>query len=368
VRVLIVTDWYPAGPGDPAGSFVRAQAQAVGARHEVTVLHLDGRSGPLGVSVDGAVRTLRPSGGASPLPLTAANLRAVFAAVRRHGIAPELVHAHGFSAGLAGLALARARRVPLVVSEHSSVFSQGTAGRVGSVVARLVFARADVVCPVSESQRAVLEEAGYRGRFRVVPNPVDVELFSPAGEPPPPDRAVTVGSLRPVKGTGDLVEAVRLMQRSLSLDIVGEGPLRADLEGRVGELGLGERVTFAGALPPFDLAARLRGATFAVIPSRWETFSVALSEALACGLPVVATSVGGLPERVHPGNGLLCPPADPPRLAAALDRMIETQASYDRAAIAAETREVLAPAAVAARWDEMYGEAVALRRQPRQRS
>ena len=80
----------------------------------------------------------------------------------------------------------------------------------------------------------------------------------------------------------------------------------------------------------------LESPRFAVVPSRYETFSVAVSEALACGLPVVATAVGALPERIGDANGLLCPPGDPAALADAIGRMLARHRDYDRAAIAAE--------------------------------
>jgi glycogen(starch) synthase len=98
----------------------------------------------------------------------------------------------------------------------------------------------------------------------------------------------------------------------------------------------------------------MRRASFAVVPSRFETFSVVASEALACGLPVVATAAGALPERIHAGNGLLCPPRDPGALADAIERMIGAQGGFDRAAIAAEVRAELSPEAIGARWSAIY--------------
>ncbi len=89
-----------------------------------------------------------------------------------------------------------------------------------------------------------------------------------------------------------------------------------------------------GALPAERVAALMRDASFAVVPSRYETFSVVASEALACGLPVVATAAGALPERIHAGNGLLCPPRDPRALADAIERMLGAHGGFDRAAIA----------------------------------
>jgi len=373
VRVLVVSDWYPQGPADPSGGFVRTQALAVSARHEVTVLHLAApRPGGGLPRVEEAagepLRTLRLRRGAG-LPLTAGNLAGTALALRRlrrEGRAPELLHAHEVGAGVAAVAAGRALGLPVVVSEHFSGFALGAVAGVAARMARLTFAGADVVCPVSASLRERLEADGWPGRFRVVPNVVDTDRFAPAaGAPDGPARIVAVGSLAPVKGMEVLVEATGLLaarRPDFRLELIGDGPLRETLAERVRELGLGERVTLHGALPTSEVAALMRGAAFAVVPSLMETFSVVLGEAMACGLPVVATAVGGMPERVHEGNGVLVPAGDPRSLAEAMDGMLGRHASYDRAAIAAEVRARLSPAAVAAQWEEVYDEVTRERR------
>ena len=106
----------------------------------------------------------------------------------------------------------------------------------------------------------------------------------------------------------------------------------------------------------------MRDAAFAVVPSRWETFSVVLGEAMACGLPVVATDVGGITERVHATNGVLCPPRDPQALAAAIKLLLDSYQGYDREAIAAEVRARYSPEVIAERWEDVYAEAFDRRR------
>ena len=368
MRVLVATDWYPAGPGDPSGSFVRSQALAVSARHEVAVLHLatPGPTGPLlglDEEQDGPLRTLRLRR-RQGIPQTPGNLAAVTGALRRlrrTGFEPDLIHAH--ETGAAFAAVAAGRRRPVVVSVHQATFGLGQVDGVTARLARAAFARAAAVCPVSESLRTRMEADGWPGRFDVVPNPIDVDRFTPGS--PPTDgipRIVAVASLEPVKGVADLVEALGLLAHrgaDFRLDLVGDGPLRTQLARRVEQLGLGERVTLHGTLPPDGVAALMRDATFAVVPSHWETFSVVLGEAMACGLPVVVTAAGALPERVHDGNGLVVPPRDPEALAAGLAAMLERHRSFDRAAIAAEVRQRFSAAAVAERWDAVYEKASA---------
>jgi len=367
LRVLVVSDWYPDAAEDGAGSFVRQQALAVARDHEVTVLHLRGRRSGAGrprlvETADGPLRTLRVAYANPPAPATAVNVLAVAVALRRlrrTGHGPQLVHAHEFTAGFAALVAGRRPRLPLIVSEHSSIVTLGELDRASEGIARRTFAAADLVCPVSEGQRRLLDAGGWLRRAEVVPNVVDTERFRPSGAAPPagPARILVVAAFDPVKGIGDLVEAAGLLAATRSdfrIDVVGDGPLRGTLERRAEQLGLGSRLVFHGARPRDDVAARMQQASFAVVPSRYDTFSVVLSEAMACGLPVVATSVGGIPERVHAGNGLLCQAGDPAALAAAIARMIEGHRGYDRRAIAAAVRATLSADVLRARWGELY--------------
>jgi glycosyltransferase involved in cell wall biosynthesis len=225
---------------------------------------------------------------------------------------------------------------------------------------------------VSLSLGERMQASGWPGRFHVVPNVVDTERFA-LGAPTRDGlaRIVTVASLDPVKGVGDLIEAARILAQrhaGFRVDVVGDGSLRGELAARIRELDLTEQVVLHGTLPPEEVAALMRSAAFAVVPSLWETFSVVLSEAMACGLPVVATAVGALPERVHAGNGLLVEPRDPDALAEAMARMLERHDAYDRAAIAAEARERYSPTAGAKRWGAVYEEVVQRRADERRRS
>jgi glycosyltransferase involved in cell wall biosynthesis len=371
LRILVLTDWFPERPGDAAGSFVRAQALAVARRHEVTVLHTrrppsDTARPSLEAAADGPLRVMRLRSGRFP-SLTVANLWATVAALRqmrgRHGL-PELLHAHETGAGLAAVAAGRMLGLPVVVSEHSSDFATGDVAGTTARFARLVFAAADLICPVSESLRLTLAEGGWKGRYRVVPNIVDTDLFFPPSSPPRDDPPVilTIATMEPVKGIEELVEGVALLRdrgAEFRAILVGDGSIAQTIAARVDELALGDKLTLTGALRHDELPPYLRRASFLVIPSRWETFSVVLGEAMACGLPVVATAVGALPERVSDATGLLCPPRDPEALAAAMWTMLDRYGMYDRELIAAEVRDRYSPTTVAEEWEAVYAEVLA---------
>lgn len=132
---------------------------------------------------------------------------------------------------------------------------------------------------------------------------------------------VSVGRLRPVKGFDLLLEAVARLPAAVHLAIAGEGPQHAALAARAARLDLAGRVHFLGHLT--DVRPLLRAGDIYAQPSHREAFGLAAAEAAACGLPVVASAVGGLREIVRHGEtGLLVPPGCSDELAAALARLV----------------------------------------------
>jgi glycosyltransferase involved in cell wall biosynthesis len=176
-------------------------------------------------------------------------------------------------------------------------------------------------------------KASVGGRIDVLGGAVDPRLFCPAKAPFGDSKTlIYVGRLVTEKGLWPLLEAFERQHSAAKLKIVGEGPLRSELEARVRERGLQGRVELAGFIPHERLRAELIGAAAAVVPSIWqEPLGLVVLEALACGLPVIASAVGGIPEMVRDGeNGLLVPPGDASLLAAAIDRVVGDAAFHRR--------------------------------------
>jgi len=369
VRVLVVTPWYPRD-GDGAGSFVEDQVRSIEAQHRPAVLHL---------SQAGASRSTierdRPwpvVSARAPVPAVAglAPLRdcaAVMAGLRRlrdAGFRPDLVHAHVFTAALAALPSARLLGVPLVVSEHYSGLARGEVARRSRAAAAIAYRAADVVCPVSSSLEATLAGLAPGARMQVMPNPVDERLFALADRAPTsgPVRILVVASLVPVKGVDGLIEAVGMLasrRRDFLVTVIGDGPQRRAYERRALEAGVGDLVRIVGRKARPEVAQAMQGADLLVAPSRWETFSVAVAEALCRGLPVVATRVGALPELVDEASGTLVEPDNPTALAAAIDDVLDAVGRFDRSAISRRAVERWGAGRVGASWGELYADLAA---------
>ena len=141
------------------------------------------------------------------------------------------------------------------------------------------------------------------------------------------------GRLTAQKALGDTLEALARVP-DVALLVLGDGPERAELERRAGELGLADRVRFLGAGTRDDVIALFRAVDAALLTSAWENLPHTLLEALATGTPVIATAVGGIPEVVRDEeNGLLVPPRDIAAIASAIDRLVHDDAL--RASLAA---------------------------------
>jgi glycosyltransferase involved in cell wall biosynthesis len=174
---------------------------------------------------------------------------------------------------------------------------------------RWIWRRADRVVAVCESLGQLALQTCPDLRYSVVPNGVDLSLFHPRTDSrqPGPIRCLAVARLIERKGLGDLIRAMALLERGrFQLEIVGGGSDEMVLRDLAAEHGLTEEVRFLGPLPRAEVARRYREADLFTLPSAAEAFGNVFAEALASGLPIVGSSIGGIPDLVEHGtNGLL---------------------------------------------------------------
>jgi len=216
--------------------------------------------------------------------------------------------------------------VPYVVTLHGSDVTILGSDPSYMAVNTYSINRADAVTAVSAfMQHEAYERLTIRHQIRVIPNFVDPDLYSPSPgeevERGAEGILVThVSNFRPVKRIQDLVYAMRIVVKEAPgarLVLVGDGPDRHGIEKLIEHLNLGGSVTLTGFRN--DVANILRCSDIGVLCSETESAPLTLLEGMSCGLPMVATSVGGIPEVVRDGfNGLLVPPKQPEELAEAI--------------------------------------------------
>lgn len=240
-------------------------------------------------------------------------------------VRPDIVHANSSKAGVLGRLAAHLARVPVrVFTVHGWAFKSHT-----GLVARLYLWAERLVRPltttfvcVSTSERELGIEMGTcdAGRSIVIPNAVALPELGPA-----PTRSVpvivSVGRLKPPKDFRTLVEALAGLEHDFDALLVGDGPDRDDLAQAILDHGLEDRVELTGTRD--DVVGVLARADVFVLSSRSEGMPMSALEAMAAGLPVVASAVGGVPEVVVDGQtGVLVPPEDAPALRAAIERLL----------------------------------------------
>ena len=249
----------------------------------------------------------------------------------------DLINVHYPGEGFALLVdLARWLRVPLVVSAHGSDLLPDAGPDRGKGLLRQLKSADAVVVPSQNYLRSVVDAFPWLSdKIHCIHNGYDEEELSavevaPLSSRKPDVTALCIAALIPKKGIDVLLHAVRQCTSGrLKLRLIGEGPLRRELESLSATLGLSDRVSFLGPKDRDGVLDELVHCDLMVLPSRYpsESFGLAVLEAMACAKPVVASAVGGLPELV--GNretGLLVPPEDPAALARALDLLADDPA------------------------------------------
>lgn len=267
--------------------------------------------------------------------------RAIAAPLR--AFAPDLVLSYWLYPDAYGAMLAaRQAEVPLVVGARGSDLRVRDA--ISRRLTRPVLHAARRLLVVSEDLGRVAERdyGAHPDRIRAIPNGCDASIFHPADRAEakraldlPADAEVVtyVGRLVPEKGLRELLAAAGALRASrprLQLVLVGEGPMHAELAAlaAAGELP----VRFAGTRPPAEVARWMCASDLVTLPSYSEGHPNVLVEALACGRPVVATPVGGIPEVVDAASGVLVPAREPAALAEGLREALERD--WDEAALA----------------------------------
>ena len=254
-------------------------------------------------------------------------------AVWREAAGADVVHIHTALVPAVTLmragslaAAARARGVPVVLHAHSGWVERWITTSAKRAYARAMLAGVNHVVTMSNPSADAIAAAIGRSKVTVLDNWVDLEAFAPA---PPTDRVTRVlfaGLLTPRKGLGDLLRACAALATGgveHELLIAGGTPD----EGASAEDGVRgiacPTARYLGPLPHEDMAALYRDADVFCLPSWFEAMPLSILEAMASGLPVVATTVGDIPRLVDDGvTGILVPPNDPAALAQALRELV----------------------------------------------
>ncbi len=338
MRILLLNPEYPP-IGGGAGNAARHLAQALVRRgHSVRVVtaHLRGlprRQDDNGVQVWRIPALRRRADRSGAVEQAAFVLAALPAVVRQiYTWQPRGILAFfGAPSGIVTWLLHPWLRVPYVVALRGGdvpgfrPYDFARYHRLLAPLLRRVWRQAAAVVANSQGLRTLAQRFAPEVPIAVIPNGVDPQRFRPPSHRAwLPPRLLFVGRLVYQKGLDVLLQALAALPREQDwhLTLVGDGPYRATLEQQATTLGLRARLTFVGWQPPERIPTFYAAANLFVFPSRDEGMPNAVLEAMAAGLPVVATAIAGNEELLTPQTGRLVPPGDADALRATLHTLL----------------------------------------------
>ncbi|MCK4546040.1 MAG: glycosyltransferase family 4 protein [Candidatus Eisenbacteria sp.] len=321
MRIVVQSIYFPPRAGGIENHVFYLCRELVRRGHEVEVI--TGRTepgSPLRETVDG-IRVVRQRIlGRNVAGWTALALTSLAPLLERSRDA-DVLHAHTFQSALGPRIAARLFRKPLVVTIHSSHFLrlvQRPGWRWGL---GLVLKGADHVLTTSEELAEACRSTHPEVRAQPIVNGVDTELFKPGGgtlQRKGEERILlTTRRLVEKNGVEFLIRAMPMIleQENARLYLIGDGPLRRDLETLARDLGVAEKTVFLGTIPNAQIPGYLSSADVVVIPSLVEATSISALEAMSCEVPVAASRIGGLPEIITEDSGVLFESGNPADLA-----------------------------------------------------
>lgn len=350
LRILHLVETLEVGGTESQAVQIAIRQQAKG--HNVTVGCLRAKGPLLKVLQDGNVPVLEFRKRTKLLSI--AGVRQLFRlrSCLRHNRF-DVVHSHDLMSNLLGVPAARLAGTPMIVSSRRYLDLEWWSGKWRTRTVAWIYKWSDYVIVNSRSVRNLLleREGALREKLHVLYNSVDAERFRTSERQNvaisllPKDSsliAVVANMYSPVKGHAILVNAAIDVCRhfpNVFFALIGDGKMRRSIERQVRELNLERNFLFLGSRA--DIPEILACCDISVLPSESEGFPNAVLESMAAGLPVIATSVGGVPEIIEDEvTGLLVPPSNPAALSGAILRLLNNQDLRKQIAAAGHKRVV----------------------------
>lgn len=371
MHILFTSAWFPNRNSPQNGDFVQRHAKAVATKHKVTVLHVEGCSNIAQQEIsffqvgNYEERVVYIPKSTSKLINGWRKFR-IYNKIANQLRPYDLIHTNILSTHTLWVLYRRLRHGErFVLSEHWTRYSKENhqQGRGFWIwVAAGIAKHAAFIVPVSRSLQEGLEALGIRSRFEVVPNVIDMNVFNANGRiTSAVPHFLHVSSCKDahknVTGMLRVVEKLHAEKYHFTFTIAGsEQPI--DLQNLIRERNLTEVVEILGSLAHCDVAALMKKATCFVLFSNYENQPCVISEAYACGLPVIATKVGGIPEFSPPNFGFLIDKGNETQLYQAMLQTIEGHQFETAQDISAYAKRTFSVQVIAEAFENIYQKAV----------
>ncbi|MCX6251555.1 MAG: glycosyltransferase [Bacteroidetes bacterium] len=382
ITVLFLPRWYPNHYDPMAGLFVQRQAEAVSEFCDVVVLYAHPVEGAankyeVDISFENKIHTLRvyyriPT---RNIPLLSACLKTIrFIGAYRRGFRqlknfkPDLIHVHILTRhGLIAWFCKLSGKIPYLVSEHwSRYFPENGSykGRVRKWLTKKVVRNAAALITVSEKLKNAMIDLGLGlTKYYTVPNVVDFNFFKPDSTIKNRDKKEIVhvscfeDKSKNISGFLNVLKTLTKKRSDFICRFIGEGPDLEIMKTYASVLGLNEDiVVFTGLKEGNELLKLMNSADFLVLSSHYETFGTVIAESFACGVPVIATEVGIVPEIVNQDNGICIPVNDDLAMIRAMETMLNGSVVYEKEKIRSAVIRKFSPEVIGKQIFEIYKE------------
>ncbi|HWJ26474.1 MAG TPA: glycosyltransferase, partial [Flavisolibacter sp.] len=353
-KILWLVSWYPNRNDRFTGDFIQRHARAAAVYHDIYVLYVV--AGQVASEVEHEINV---AGGLTediiyfkdqPEQLAwklkkqviwrKITIEAVLTYIQNNG-KPDCVHVHVlWKAGLVAMHFKKNMGLEYLVTEHWNIYNKSTPHNyyTKSSVERFLFRRiyknANALVSVSQFiANAMQKTFGPKECKMKIPNVVDAKLFFPVGQKGRSFRFIHVSNMVPLKNVGGILlafEKLVKIKKMENVEIVFVGNKDGEYVKLALELGLlNKNAFFKGEISYEVVATEMKNAHCFILNSMIENSPCVIGEALCCGLPVIATSVGGVPELVDDSNSILISPDNEDNLVAAMERMVKNYGIYN---------------------------------------
>ncbi len=279
---------------------------------------------------------------------------------------PDIVHVHvALKAGLLALYLKKKYRIPFVVTENwtgyfpyssSSIYKKN---RLFRLLNKRVLEEATLFLPVSDSLGKTVNKYFATVNYQIVPNVVNTELFYFNPTEIKKFRFLHPSTMNFNKNPEGLLEACKIVkERGYDFELLMVGNQPETLVSLAKQLDLSEQVSFIEAVSYADIAKLMQQSSSLLMFSRFENLPCVILEALCCGLPVIGTSVGGIPELIDKENGLLVESENIPALAKAMMKMMDNYKGYNPRLISEKATALFNYTIVAKQYVDIYNKII----------
>ena len=378
-QILWLCSWYPCKTDPFNGDFIQRHARAASLYNDIYVLYVAGDDTG---STNHKEETITRTNGLTEQLISFkkkkgvigkmiaryrwAKLfrRAIRGYIASHG-RPHAVHVQvPMKAGIPALWIKRKYNIPFVVTEHWGIYNDIAPGSYLTKNAafryctRKIIAEAAAFIPVSHYLAKGINEMVVEKTYTVIPNVADTSLFFYRPKQDGPFRFIHVSNMVPLKNTEGILRAFKqFAEKNQDVELVLVGNRDDAMKHYASSLGMQEpQVTFKGEVAYEEVAAAMQQSDCLLLFSNIENSPCVIGEALCCGLPLVVTNTGGIPELVDESNALLIPPQDEAALLTAMQQMSGRQTIYHRKAIADRASEKFSYEVVGRQLDAVYGQ------------